>query len=79
MSETQVAEEKYDWKTKTQVPTGKTLKYYNYELEGPLFVSGNWIPYKIAAETDKKVVTLHSDLMNYVKNMTPANSYQINI
>ena len=74
-----IPEEKYDWKTKTQVPTGKNLSFYSYELEGPLFVSEKWIPYKLAAEDDKKVVKLHTDLMNYVKNMTSANSYQINI
>ena len=74
-----IPEEKYDWKTKTQVLTGKNLSFYSYELEGPLFVSEKWIPYKLAAEDDKKVVKVHTDLMNYVKNMTPANSYQINI
>jgi len=76
-----VPQERYDWKTKTQVPvpTGKNLSFYSYELEGPLFVSEKWVPYKLAAEDDKKVVKLHTDLMNYVKNMTSANSYQINI
>ena len=79
VSSTVVPEERYDWKTKTNVPTGKSLSYYHYELEGPLFVSQKWIPYKLAAEDDKKVVKLHTDLMNYVKNITSANSYQINI
>lgn len=50
-----------------------------YTLKGPLFVSADKIPYKIADAKDKKVVDLHTEMMQYVKNLTPANSYQVSI
>lgn len=51
----------------------------SYLLKGPLFISAGNIPYKIAGATDKKVVALHTEMMNYVRNVTPANSYQLSI
>ena len=51
----------------------------SYVLSGPLFVSEGNIPYKIAGATDKDVVSLHTEMMNYVRNLTPANSYQVSI
>ena len=50
-----------------------------YTLKGPLFVSADKMPYKIADAQDKKVVDLHTEMMQYVKNLTPANSYQVSI
>tara|TARA_R110002020_G_scaffold7065_6_gene29866 strand:+ start:21429 stop:23288 length:1860 start_codon:yes stop_codon:yes gene_type:complete len=50
-----------------------------YTLKGPLFVSDDKIPYKIADAKNKKVVDLHTEMMQYVKNLTPANSYQVSI
>lgn len=51
----------------------------SYVLSGPLFVSEGNVPYKIADATDKDVVSLHTEMMNYVRNLTPANSYQVSI
>ena len=51
----------------------------SYVLSGPLFVSEGNVPYKIAGATDKDVVSLHTEMMNYVRNLTPANSYQVSI
>lgn len=51
----------------------------SYTLKGPLFVSDDKIPYKIADAKDKKVVALHTEMMSYVKNLVAANSYQVSI
>jgi len=48
-------------------------------LKGPLFISDEKMPYKLADSKDKKVVDLHTEMMQYVKNLSPANSYQVSI
>ncbi len=46
-----------------------------YEMKGPLFISNNNVPYLVGSPTDKDVVKLHSEMMDYLKNLKPTTSY----
>ena len=53
----------------------KDLGNGSYEMKGPLFVSNSNIPYLVASPNDKDVQKLHSEMMLYLKNLNPINSY----